>query len=561
VKKSLLIFLIFNSSLVTLHAQHWLWAKQAFCSSGNPQMDYSTVVDRKGNVLIAGQFSNYIGYGSYACPTGGSYVFKFDSSGTCLWAKGSYPSGWGCSVTTDKWNNVYTTGDFANSDTFTPYTLGTKGGDMFLAKYDENGSIKWVRQSNVLGSGFPNYVIGYSVATDNSGNVYVTGRYSDTAVIGHDTLKTVNINSFIAKYDSAGNELWAKTTVTADSLAPADTVVANAITIYNGYLYVTGYFTGKLKFGTDSINGTGKDAAFLLKCDTSGKALWIRQVTSVIAGSSMGSSVVTDKAGCPYIAGKLTGKVKFGSTTTGYCLHTSPFLTKYDTAGNTKWVRYGTIVGGANWVGGNSVAADTMNHLYMLAVGPNIGAAGNIVFSSDTIIVNSSEGPFILIEYDTAGAFYGGSAVFSGWATVAAAPDASGIYVSGSFVDTDSLGTVITFKCSTNESFLAKWKGGTKPIIINNGIDNIPGNSDVSIVYPDPSNGKFTLAVNGEKFKTNSIVKIYNMLGKKIYSNSFNIQNSEFKIDISGQPAGIYMYRIVSEDGKGVATGKFIIDR
>ncbi|HSY76410.1 MAG TPA: T9SS type A sorting domain-containing protein [Bacteroidia bacterium] len=75
-------------------------------------------------------------------------------------------------------------------------------------------------------------------------------------------------------------------------------------------------------------------------------------------------------------------------------------------------------------------------------------------------------------------------------------------------------------------------------------------------IYPNPSNGKFIFQIDNEK----QVVEIYNVSGEKIYSQS-SILNSQLYIDISNQPKGIYLYRVVSEKGITIATGKLIIQK
>jgi len=76
-------------------------------------------------------------------------------------------------------------------------------------------------------------------------------------------------------------------------------------------------------------------------------------------------------------------------------------------------------------------------------------------------------------------------------------------------------------------------------------------------IFPNPSNGVFTL--NTENLKVNSTIEVYNMLGEKIYSNEFSTLNSPFSINLSGNPSGIYLYKIITETGEQVCTGKLII--
>jgi hypothetical protein len=91
-----------------------------------------------------------------------------------------------------------------------------------------------------------------------------------------------------------------------------------------------------------------------------------------------------------------------------------------------------------------------------------------------------------------------------------------------------------------------------------NGVPDISVASPQILVYPNPAKGVINLSishaelvyspsssvVNGVRdynSASHPIVEIYNMLGEKV--KQFNIQNPEFKIDISSLPAGQYMLR------------------
>src|SRR5689334_10121454 len=52
---------------------------------------------------------------------------------------------------------------------------------------------------------------GWSIATDKSNNVYITGTYEDTITFGSFVLTpTGGSNFYLAKYDALGNVKWAK---------------------------------------------------------------------------------------------------------------------------------------------------------------------------------------------------------------------------------------------------------------------------------------------------------------------------------------------------------------
>lgn len=79
-------------------------------------------------------------------------------------------------------------------------------------------------------------------------------------------------------------------------------------------------------------------------------------------------------------------------------------------------------------------------------------------------------------------------------------------------------------------------------------------------VYPNPNNGSFQLKITNYELGINSHVEIYNMLGEKALTLPISqIGEGSTHVNMSNQPAGIYMYRIISQVGKPISTGKFIV--
>jgi len=77
-------------------------------------------------------------------------------------------------------------------------------------------------------------------------------------------------------------------------------------------------------------------------------------------------------------------------------------------------------------------------------------------------------------------------------------------------------------------------------------------------VYPNPSNGVFTLQDKSYELRAKSM-EVYNVLGEKVYS-QLSIVNSQLSINLSRQPSGIYLYRITDDSGKLLDTGKLIVN-
>jgi len=90
-------------------------------------------------------------------------------------------------------------------------------------------------------------------------------------------------------------------------------------------------------------------------------------------------------------------------------------------------------------------------------------------------------------------------------------------------------------------------------------INELPANSNTVIVYPNPSSGLFTFQMQGVNEKAQ--IEIYNVLGQKIDNSQWLLANNSMQVDLSNRPAGIYLYRITTEKGELVGSGKLIIER
>lgn len=77
--------------------------------------------------------------------------------------------------------------------------------------------------------------------------------------------------------------------------------------------------------------------------------------------------------------------------------------------------------------------------------------------------------------------------------------------------------------------------------------DTIPLRESLSshriTIYPNPTKGQFSVEITGSAIPDNSSISIYNLQGSVIYQNAEpDILN---EIDLSSQPNGIYMLRIM----------------
>ncbi|HVA98720.1 MAG TPA: T9SS type A sorting domain-containing protein, partial [Bacteroidia bacterium] len=72
----------------------------------------------------------------------------------------------------------------------------------------------------------------------------------------------------------------------------------------------------------------------------------------------------------------------------------------------------------------------------------------------------------------------------------------------------------------------------------------------------NPNNGIFTINFEN-KFAKNDRIEIYNVLGKMVNSTILNSNTTQ--INMKDDAAGIYMYKVLSENGSMISNGKIIV--
>ena len=204
----------------------FLWAKSG--GGTGYEAGHQIELDAAGNIYTAGVFSGISSFGTSTLTSRGDndvYLAKYDSQGRFLWVRQlggiSYETVGGLSV--DATGNVYITGSF-----FTPFInvrnqastiiigtttlIGGMFGEMYLAKYDSQGNALWARQTFSTGAtGNTGISTGHSLAVDNGGNVYVTGRMAGVTQFDNIGVNSTNGSSiFIAKYNAQGIVQWVK---------------------------------------------------------------------------------------------------------------------------------------------------------------------------------------------------------------------------------------------------------------------------------------------------------------------------------------------------------------
>jgi hypothetical protein len=227
----------------------------------------------------------------------------------------------GMAITTDAKGNSYVTGYFTGAKMdFPPVTLQSAGtSDAFVAKYDINGKLVWIKQISGL-----DLEVGHGIALDGKNNVYVCGEFGSVANFGHEILLTAlaaGSDAFLAKYDNDGNIIWA----TLAGNAPPIGIFYNSATAYAidvdlaGNSYITGWFNHAAKFGNNitlTCNGALPDDydMFVARYDTNGTVVWAQQGGGILADEGRGISVTSN--GQCFVTGRFsTAQANFSGHT------------------------------------------------------------------------------------------------------------------------------------------------------------------------------------------------------------------------------------------------------
>ncbi|TAL59338.1 MAG: hypothetical protein EPN85_09560, partial [Bacteroidetes bacterium] len=261
------------------------------------------------------------------------------AQGTWPWAKQTYGGGSifdKCgNICTDASGNVYITGKFGSPTiTFGTFTLTnsnpSSGSNFYIAKYDANGNILWLR-GHTAGTAYEEN--GQSISTDASGNVYVAvNYYYGSITFGSNTFSTSSWdwNIVLLKYDSSGNLLGVQ-----GAGGTGEDQAWGIATDPLGNVYVVGDFTSpSITFGSTTLINPGTQAVFLIKFDAAGNVLWYD-----VPGNANGTDVATDASGNVYICGSFGGSITFGSTTLTQTVSgaSQSYIAKYNSSGNALW--------------------------------------------------------------------------------------------------------------------------------------------------------------------------------------------------------------------------------
>lgn len=480
-----LLFLAFVL-MCSIHTNAQYWVQKAGGITIDEAADIA--LDNAGNSYTVGYFTGTATFGSTTLTAEGStdiFLVKTNNQGVIQWAvsAGGTASDKGLSIAVDNAGTSYITGFYNGTATFDTTSLTSLGlQDVFIAKYDANGNLDWVKSM-----GGTNSDIGNGIAIDWSGNVAVTGEFAGLASFGSTNLTSLagTTDAFILKLSSAGTVSWVKKG-SGNSLDRGVDIACDQA----GNIYAIGQFSNNITFDVLHTN-SNLNENFLIKYSASGSEQWFRQIGG--GSSNVATALAADSVGNLYVTGDFTGTVFFyGSPNVNLSGNYSNrvFVAKYNNSGQPQWA---TAASSESDLTSRAIAADNEGNSYITGhfkcqLGDFRDSYGSGIFQ----VVGKND--IFVSKYDSTGTWqyarhFAGKNEDYGYGIDVKVNDQA--HFCGSFKDTINIPTSSNFIASNLSQFTANNCTG------NNGFCN------------DPNYGNFT-AVSG--FLNNSDILIANVI-------------------------------------------------
>ena len=381
-----------------------------------------------------------------------------------------------------------------------------------LFRFDDNGDTIWTRTYN---------------DSANLEGWYVKLARKNRYIIGSDwanyTTSNWRYTPVLTETDSLGNRLWQKTYHNA--AGPSGGEITGIDTCRDG-----GFIIAEMYYDSTSTCG---DQIIVRKTDSLGNLQWSKQIaTNAFCDAEPGGIIALKQGG--YI---VSGTIDTEYPTPWPFDNPALYLVKLNDNGQKVWDNTygveGTMFGSAilimpyELVNGDIVVCGN-DTAYNKSVGCILktDSNGNQIWLRNESILSSSTDNYLLDIKPTPDGGY----ISTGYIY--------GSTINTWVVKTDSLGCADSTGC------------------VYTGEEELEKTINAFTLYPNPSNGRFTLA-SKTLLKENEYVEIYNMLGQKIYKCKLNATITD--IDISPTAKGIYLYRILSANGMLLSDGKFVI--
>jgi|GEM_PF-2191716 len=491
-------------------AGNFIWA---IATQNNNAWVLQLAIDNNNDLLVYGYKAGSITLGGYAISSSDQgFLTKISTAGSVIWNEDiDLSSSTGFlygGLATDATGNSYITGTFETptitfgSTSLTNSDPTGNSNDIFVVKYNAAGTPVWAKSIDG-----PENDESYCVAAGSNHDIFLSGRaQSDTLTFTGIKLyggspdsenNFKNRMTYIARYDSSGNVLWAKN-------LDQHLFTNGLATDEYGSVYFTGGYDSNIVVGINSYTlGYIAPAGFvnygiiITKMDSSGNIVWSR--TGGTNGYGQGWTLSVDHCGFLWACGSVnvSDTVNFDghSFVTGdQSSNPDPlFIIEYDLVG------------------------DYQNGMVLPTGGDDICG----------------------IVTDDKGNFFIGGDYLTGTPTIGFGPDT--IY--------NSPGT------ETENFYLLKYKYETTLCAAELAVGENVGTDHIILLYPNPASTSFQLRSDID-FKSGSYVIIYDIAGRAL--ETIALSGNEATVVVCNFPAGVYQC-VVHVPGEAIEVKPFIV--
>lgn len=333
---------------------------QNFCLSesegSNQDIEFAIDMDADpaGNLFVTGAYKTLCDFGGFQYPATGLtdlFLAKYNNNGSLAWIQhmgGTGPDR-GNRVFFGPDDHVYLCGNvkLGVMPPQGPELLHAK--DAMFARYDSAGANQWL---DVVDGN--NYSEAYGVSASPTGVLYGGAIFNTQAYFAADTLYSKGDDDIlVAAYGPTGTELWQRSF--GSKLKDGKPAVGSDAA---GNVYLTGYFQDTLIAAGDTLISAGMGDVFVVKLTNSGTPLWAFSIPGSADDSPTAISVSAD--GSFAISGNFGASITFDVTYNALAADDG-FIARYDANGQFQWVR---IIAGGDYDQVNDVDEDPYGNYY-----------------------------------------------------------------------------------------------------------------------------------------------------------------------------------------------------
>ena len=238
-----------------------VWSRLA--GNDRAQSGHNIAVGPNGDCYVSGYVSGVVELGGskFGSSTNVKDIFvaRLNPVGDLVWAttSGGESDGLSTGVAVDAQGNCYLTGMFTKKAVFGNTTLESAGEyDVFVARINADGKPAWA-----YSGGGTKIDYGLGVATDHSGNCYVTGEFTDDVkFMGQHLTGLGGRDLYVARYSPGGKLDW------LEVMGGAQSDLSYAISVdRDGSCFLSGAFSPETQYQSHKLKSRGSNDIFLIK--------------------------------------------------------------------------------------------------------------------------------------------------------------------------------------------------------------------------------------------------------------------------------------------------------